>query len=185
MDSQILYLTLAVLAFGLALNLKLTLSVLRASRREREAPERLAPGQPVPRVTARRMAGRDPVQLVGDGQASVLLFLSSKCPKCRSKLPELAQLAPAAEQAGLAIWLVSEEPAWRLRGFLRGTALWQLAVRVNLKDYLALNATLLSPAYLFVSHEGVLEATGLIGDDDWLGLRAQLDEGAAALEAAA
>jgi peroxiredoxin len=184
MDGQILYLTLAALAFGIALNLKLTLSVLRASRRERHVAEGLVPGQPVPPVTARTLT-RDRVQLVGNGQSSVLLFLSSKCPKCRSKLPELEQMLTAARQEGLAIWLVSEEPAWRLRGFLRGYALLSVAARVKLKDYMALNATLLSPAYFFVNHDGMLEATGLIGDENWLGLRAQLSEGGALLEAAA
>lgn len=175
MDSQIIYLALAVLAFGLALNLKLTMSVLRTTRLERDVPDMLPPGVSVPLVTAHTLIDRRQVPLVGNGQASVLLFLSSKCPKCRTKLAELEQMVPAAQEAGLALWLVSEESAWRLRRFVLGTALLSRVVRVNLKDYKALNANLMSPGYLFVNHEGVLEAIGLIGDENWLALRAQLN----------
>lgn len=182
-DSQILYLTLAALAFGLALNLKLTLSVLQTTRREREPPQMLMAGQHIPGVTARTTSGR--IELISEGQATVLLFLASKCPKCRAKLPEVERMLAGAQQAGLAMWLVSEESGWRLRGFLRGSSLWGNTARVTLKDYKVLNASLTSPAYLFVNHEGLIEATGLIGDPDWLALRAQLGDEQAGLELAA
>lgn len=176
MENQIIYLALAVLSFGLALNLKLTMAVLRTSRRERDTPDMLPVGQRVPVVTAHSLNGRTPVQLVGNHQASVLLFLSSKCPKCRSKLAELEQMVPAAQEAGLALWLVSEESAWRLRRFVTSSALLSRVARVKLPDYKVLNATLMSPGYLFVNHEGVLEAIGLIGDENWLALCTQLNQ---------
>ena len=174
MNTDIVYLTLAALSFVLALNLKLTIAVLRSARKERNAPEALSVGQSVPRVVAQSLDDARAVDLVAPQQPSVLLFLSSKCPKCRSKLPELAHMAPAAQQAGLAMWLVSEEPRWRLRKFLQGSAVAPLAAHVSSADYRLLNATLISPAYFFLDHNGVLEAAGLIGDDNWLALREQL-----------
>ncbi|GJJ04089.1 hypothetical protein RugamoR64_46270 [Duganella rhizosphaerae] len=174
MDSQILYLTLALLACGLALNLKLTLSVLQTSRRERETPEPLRPGEPVPQVPARVLAGGATHGLSASGQASALLFLSSKCPKCKTKLAEIGQMLPQAEQAGLAIWIVSHEPGWRVRQFLGGAFPLSRVLRVTLRDYRLLNAMMASPAYLMVGHDGVLEASGMIGDDNWQDLRAQL-----------
>ncbi|GJI95977.1 hypothetical protein RugamoR57_26950 [Duganella caerulea] len=177
MDSQILYLTLALLALGLALNIKLTLSVLHTTRRERETPEELPPGAPLPQVQARALQGGVVHRLGAEGQASALLFLSSKCPKCKTKLAEIGSMLEPAEQAGLDIWIVSHEPGWRLRQFLRGFPLTR-ALRLTMRDYRLLNPTLASPAYMMVNHEGVLEAAGMIGDDNWLDLRAQLAESA-------
>jgi hypothetical protein len=114
------------------------------------------------------------VQLAGAGQARALLFLSSQCPKCRDKLPDIDLLLDAAAEAGLAMWLVSEEPGWRLRRFLRGRRLLERALLVSRHDYRSLNPNRASPAYQFIDHEGVLEASGFIGDSDWLALRAQL-----------
>jgi len=178
MDSQILYLTLAVLALGLALNIKLTLSVLHTTRRERDTPEELPPGAPLPQVQARALRGGVVHRLGADGQASALLFLSSKCPKCKTKLAEIGRMLAPAEEAGLDIWIVSHEPGWRLRQFLRGFPLTR-ALRVKLRDYKLLNPTLASPAYMMVNHEGVLEAAGMIGDENWLDLRAQLGDSVA------
>lgn len=172
MDDQILYLTLATLAFAIALNLKLTLSVLEAARREREPAEVLMPGHRVPNVTARSARGR--VELAPNNQVAVLMFLSSKCVKCRSKLPEIEKMMPAARDAGLALWVVSAEPAWRMRQFLHGSDVGTIIAQVKRKDYKVLNGKMVSPAYLFVNHESMLEAAGLIGDADWLALREQL-----------
>ena len=46
--------------------------------------------------------------------------------------------------------------------------------RLALRDYRKLNPTMSSPSYLFVNHEGIIEAAGLIGDEDWLALVDQL-----------
>lgn len=176
MNTDVIYLALAALSFAVALNLKLTIAALRTARKERNTPPALAVGQSVPAVVARTLDGARAVDLVAPAQPVVLLFLSSKCPKCRSKLAELAQMAPSAQQAGLAMWLVSEEPRWRLRQFLRGSKLAPLATRVNSAEYRLLNAGMTSPAYFFIDHEGILEAMGLIGDDNWQALREQLTQ---------
>ncbi len=174
MDEQTLALTLALLAFALALNLQLTLSAVRAARRMRDTPARLLPGQRVPVMDAGVPATGTRVQLAQAGQSWALLFLSSKCPKCRAKLPDIDALAEAARTAGLALWIVSDEPWWRLRRFLRHTTLASNTARLDRMSYRRLNPNMAAPAYLFVNHESILEATGLIGDEDWLALCAQL-----------
>lgn len=180
MDNQALHLALALLAAAVALNLKLTIAVLKTGRRERNAPAPLLPGEPAPRIAGRSLQRWGQTQMLFDGQPAALLFLSSKCPKCVSKLAELERMLPGARQAGLAMWLVSAEPAWRLRRFLGAGFPLSQVLRVSPHDYKLLNARVLSPAYLFVNHDGVVEASGLIGDENWLGLRAQLAlEGAA------
>lgn len=174
MDVQIIFWCLAFLSIGLTLNLKLTIAVLHRSRVEREDPVILQPGEVVPPLTARLFASRERVNLTGNKQASVLLFLASQCPKCASKLPELEKLAVTAEPAGLRIWFVSEEPKWRIRRFLENSNLLSRVARLSREDYVRLNASLASPSYHFVSAEGILEATGFIGDEDWQSLNVQL-----------
>ncbi|WP_035818980.1 redoxin domain-containing protein [Janthinobacterium sp. RA13] len=174
MDSTTLQLVLAALAFALAGNIWLTLAVLRASRRERIAPAALVPGEPLPAVQARPLAGGARFQPGASGQAAVLLFLASRCPKCGEKLAGIEQLLPLAREAGLALWLISEEPGRRLRAFLPGNALRAATARLTLRDYRRVNPLMSSPSYVFVNHEGTVEAAGLIGDEDWLALVEQL-----------
>lgn len=174
MQADVLYPTLAALAFALALNLKLTLSVLRTVRRGAHATTALQPGQTLPDVDASALTDRRPIPLGTPGQARALLFLSSRCPKCRAKVAGIDALAGAAHGAGLALWIVSDEPVWRVRALLRGSALNAYTVRVGASAYRRLNPTRASPAYLFVNHEGVVEAAGLIGDTHWRDLEQQL-----------
>jgi hypothetical protein len=185
MERQILLTALAILAFGMALNLHLSLAVLRRQRMDKDIPAAPAPGDRLPHIQARGPGARGRQALAPAGQACALLFLSSKCDKCRAHLPDLSTLLPVATAAGLAIRIVSIEPWYRLRRFLDGTPLAAAAYRIRLEDYKKLNPTLTSPAYLFVDHEGSIAASGLIGDADWLGLRAQLAQAGAEEEAAA
>ena len=177
MDADTLHLVLGVLAFGLALNLKLTLSVLAASRNAAAAastPFTLPEGERIPPVAARSLRDRAALALDAEGQPSVLLFLSSTCPKCRAKLPEISALLPLAQEAGVSLRLVSREPAWRLRRFLAGTPLAAVAARVSTKGYKALNPTMTSPYYVFLDQDARLQAGGIIGDDNWASFQDQL-----------
>ncbi|WP_313705231.1 hypothetical protein [Massilia sp.] len=178
MDRQLLLLILAMLAFGLAFNLYLSLSVLRRTRMERDpAAEPVPmPGDAAPRLPARHMDTRTRASLLPEGRACALLFLSTRCDKCRERLPQVAALLPAAAAAGLALRIPSVEPAFRLRRFLRGTPLAGAVWQLRTADYKRLNPRLASPAYLFVNHEGGIEAAGLIGDENWLGLVEQLSQ---------
>ncbi|MQA18768.1 MauE/DoxX family redox-associated membrane protein [Rugamonas rivuli] len=140
------------------------------------APQAPALGEHVAAVMGRMLDDGRPEMLPGVEQAVALLFLSSRCPSCRGKLPEIAGLLAPAVEAGLKIRLVSAEPAWRLRRFLAGDALRAITVRVGGRRYARLNPAMQAPYYLFIGPSGDLQAAGLIGDDDWLSLRAQLEE---------
>ncbi|MGN6519952.1 MAG: TlpA family protein disulfide reductase [Dokdonella sp.] len=170
----------AALAVGLALNLLLTLKVLSAARAmvvNATAEPRPHVGERVAVVEGRSLEGAR-ITLPEDGRANALVFLSSRCPKCRAKVPEIARMVPSAETAGLRITLVTMESRRRLRGFL-GDALIAACVRVRGRQYRALNRVLSTPHYLFIDAEGTLVARGDIGDEGWHGLRDQLgpDEG--------
>lgn len=187
METEALYVVLGVLAFGVALAIRLSLAAVDAARHLAAGRDR-APTPPVgeiiPAVPARMLQGGARRQLPGLGLPSVLLFLSSTCPKCRQKLPELAGYLPQLEDAGLELWLVSREPAWRLRRFLRGSLLARHALRVGMRGYKALNPTMGSPLYLFVDEAGRLQAGGMVGDENWLIFQQQMRDIAETREAA-
>ncbi len=147
--------------------------------RNARAAQPLPVGEAVAAVMGKMLSDGAPVMLPGVEQAVALLFLSSRCPSCRGKLPEIARLLAPATAAGLKIHLVSAEPAWRLRRFLPDE-LRRVTVVVSARRYARLNPMMFAPYYLFIDASGALQAAGLIGDDDWLSLNAQMDEVAAA-----
>lgn len=182
MPAGMLYAVLLVLALSVALNLALTFRLLAAVRALADGPPvPLSAGMPLPPIEGRvlpgrLLPGRAVVALPPAGQPAVLLFLSSRCPKCRAKLPEIAGLLAPAQAAGVAVWLVSHEPSWRLRRFLRASPLAAVAVRVARASYRQLNVRYASPSYLFIGHDGMVQAQGMIGDDDWMSFCAQMDD---------
>lgn len=188
MDSDVLAVILLLLALSVALNLKLSLQLLKAVNSlsaAAKAASILPLGEALGAFSGTRLGDGAPLTVGDDGQPAVLLFLSSACPKCRHKLPEIARLAPLAREAGVALWLVSLEPGWRLRRFLQSTTLAGSTVRVSGVDYEMLNPLMSSPSYLFVSQAGTLDARGMIGDADWRSFCEQMDEVPMAQEASA
>ena len=186
MDAGLLYTILAILTVSVALNLKLTFSLMHVLGRL-ALPElgenELEVGELVPEFKGKFLASGEKVIFDQNSQASVLLFLASKCPKCRQKLPEIQRMLPILEDTGLRTWLISNEPKWPLKRFLGMTPLFARTVLVNKKDYKILNTKLSSPYYLLIDQSGSLQASGLIGDENWLSFQSQMDELAA--EAAA
>ncbi|MEW6731010.1 MAG: hypothetical protein AB1489_06715 [Acidobacteriota bacterium] len=184
MDTSVLYLILTILTLSVALNLKLTFSLLNTMRNlVADRPFTPPIGEIVPEVKAKRLDTGEIITIPGSGQATVCLFLSSTCPKCREKLPELEKLLPLLPVAGLSMWLVSQEPKWRIKRFLKSNGLASVAVFVKNHAYKTLNPTQTSPFYLFTDHKSMLEAGGLIGDENWQSFLEQMDEVASEIEA--
>lgn len=187
MDAGVLYLVLGVLAFGVALALMLSLAAVDAARHLAAAGERQSTpplDEILPTLTARMLQSGARKELPPPGMPAVLVFLSSTCPKCRQKLPELASYLPQLDAAGLELWLVSREPRWRLQRFLRGSPLAAHALRLSMRSYRTLNPTMSSPFYLFINEEGRLQTGGSIGDENWETFRAQMQDSGAEQEAA-
>ncbi|MED5523264.1 MAG: redoxin domain-containing protein [Pseudomonadota bacterium] len=168
---------LLLLSLSVALNLYLTFRILRRLDEPPQIPELLptVPGGPLAAVIGKSLQGTK-LALGQEGKASALLFLSSQCPKCREKLPQITELAELAEPAGLQLWLVSTESSARLRRFLASTPLLSRVVRVAARQHKRLNPTLSSPFYLFVDHLGQLEAGGHIGDENWQSFAEQMQQ---------
>lgn len=99
--------------------------------------------------------------------AKVWLFLSSKCDKCKSKLPQIQALAAHTQEAGVYCRILSEEPSLAMKGFLVDTTLQSNTLLIDQQTREQLNPQGASPYYLFVGHDNALQAQGFIGDEDW------------------
>ena len=179
MDNTLLITILTVLALSVALNLKLTFALQKSLRNlisEGALPFALPIGEKVPTVTGKRLSDKQVLTLPSETEASVFLFLSSTCPKCKSKFPEIENFLPLLADASLNLWLVSQEPSWRLKRFLRKSALTGHVLMVDSQAFKSLNPNQVSPYYLFLDHTACLEAAGLIGDENWLSFLEQMNE---------
>ena len=108
------------------------------------------------------------------GQAAVLVFLSSACPKCGEKLPELRRILPAAREAGVALWIVPMEAA---RSPLpEGSPLAEHLLVLETPARRRLNPRNAAPFYIFLDHQRIARASNFIGDPDWLSFLDQMDE---------
>ncbi|MFL6657141.1 MAG: hypothetical protein ACJ8GW_03640 [Massilia sp.] len=184
MGLSTLELAVLILAICVAINLQLSIKLLAMLRALPQEAQVLPIGLPLPTTQGRLLADGAPLTLPLAERAAVLLFLSSKCPKCKEKLPLLTSLLPLAQEAGVDMLLPSLESAWRLRRFI-GPELAAHTLLLKKAAYKALNPMLQTPNYTFVGAEGEVEAVGMIGDEDWLAFQAQLQEIGAGAELAA
>lgn len=181
MISQELIIMLFTIAFILIfLNLMLTFRLVKAVndvRAEIYNPQPLQTGEVIPSLEAQRLLDECPFeyQLIRD-QAKVFLYLSSDCPKCKSKLPEIEGLVHSAQESGVSIWLFTDEKPKKIKQFLRGTSLYGRTLGLDQKVLNLFNPVNASPFYLFVDQSDILQAQGLIGDENWLQFSQQITE---------
>lgn len=142
-----------------------------------ESAEPPSPGQALPAFEGRARAdGRRVTSAELEGQAAVLLFMSSGCPKCRGKVPELQQLLPAIRSAGISLWIVPADAKHDISLLLEGSALLEHVLVLETTGLTLLNPRRATPFYLFIDHRMAVVARGQMGDEDWQSFVAQMEE---------
>jgi len=170
MESQLIYFILIVLIIVTAINLKLTLRLLKIINSPPVDVNNQLPvdiGEKLPIVMGRSLNKKIEEKVSGDGVPAVLVFLSSKCPVCREKVPEIESIYTKSGDAGLTLRLITKESKSRIRHFFSDSKLLKALLVVSNKSYKTLNPTQASPYYLFIDHERRLQACGIIGDENW------------------
>lgn len=179
-EGHVVWYLLTILAFAVALNLFLTLRLARVSlttQFNEDVPLMLPAGEIVEDFEgANLVSGRQVFLSHNSNAAFVLLFLSSRCPTCRSKLPELARILPTASSAGIMMWFLSVEPAGRLTKFLEGSELLNHVFLIDQKVSEYLNPRSNAPSYIFLDAKREVQASGNIGDENWSSFLKQMDE---------
>ena len=178
MDSTLLWFAVAVIALVLSLNLWLTFRLflaLKYIRLKQEVPEPRQVGETTPVFNATRLSDATDIPMAQYAEyAKVYVYLSTECSKCKGKLPELADTIESVGNEGVKMWIVSNESQRRVKDFLNSALLWRSAMLVEDSMYTQLNPLRASPYYQFVDNQNVLQAQGMIGDDNWMRFREQL-----------
>ena len=179
LNDSILILILGFLILSVALNFFLPFRIIHTIRLlpGPTGKQPLPVGTVLPAVTFTHFTRKQPVSLHHHPEyAKVLVFLSSKCDKCKSKLPQLQEAIGKTHNLGVMIRIVSMEKRWRIKKFLRHQTLLEATLHLDKEGYASLNPLNASPAYLFVDPENRVQAEGTIGDENWLTFLEQLDE---------
>jgi hypothetical protein len=110
------------------------------------------------------------------GRSTVLVFLSAGCGDCRKRVPELVQLLPAMQRAGVVLWVVAMDTEAKVRSFLGATPLFERVVMLDGASRKRLNPRNASPFYIFVDDQRVARASHFIGDENWQVFSGQMQE---------
>lgn len=180
LDSTLLLSLIAALAVLLAFNLFLSLRLTRMvnALARAQLPDTVPIGEPLPRFHGQRLLAGGRVRsdaLLGD-QAAVLVFVSPGCKACLARQPELDRMRPLMDAAGVALWVIAQGRPQRLHDYFASTALLPRVLRVGDRDLRRLNPKYAAPFYIFVDADGVVQASGQVGDDNWLSFRDQIGD---------
>lgn len=174
---SLLVIALAVLAaFNLFLGLRLT--ALVGALAHARLPDTVPIGETLPDFHARTLHDGRRVTvdaLLAEG-AAVLVFLSPGCKTCLQRLPELKRMQPLMQDAGVALWVIASGTERRLHDYFESTGLLPRVLRVNDRNMRKLNPKFSAPFYIFIDPMRIVQASDLIGDEDWLSFRAQIGD---------
>ena len=179
LNDAILLLILGFLTLSVALNFWLTFRLIHTVRTLPipSGTKAMPVGTAISEVPMTRFVDKQPDSLGNHpNEAKVLVFLNSKCDKCKAKLPELRATIGKTANQGVIIRIVSMEKRWRLKRFLQDEVLLNATLRTRQPSYYYLNPQNASPFYMFIDAENTLQASGMIGDENWGNFIAQLDE---------
>lgn len=179
---MLIFLSIGVLV-SLWLNLRL-INTIKYLRVEQNNVEQLTTGSAITDFAGHQLSDHSPINTHQfNDYAKVFLFLSSKCNKCKGKLPELDALSQYTLDAGVYLQILTHEPKRAVNGFLQGTSLASITLLIDEQTSNSLNPQGASPYYLFVSQDNVIQAQGFIGDENWLAFSDQISQSNGAVAA--
>lgn len=169
MSEQLVSIVLIVLSLLVALNIKLTLSLIFRVNNPESFASGLRGAQVGDKVSKvfGKLNSSVKVAIADQGIPSVLLFLSPRCPSCREHLPVVGSILSKSQEAGFDLWIITPESRKRMKHFLKSSRLIESVLFIKKKDFKTLNPTSTYPFYMFLDEKCKLQASGIVGDDDW------------------
>jgi hypothetical protein len=169
MDPPLVEIVLLVVSVAVAFNLFLTLRLVTiVGAGKLPAPFSVVIGEPLPGFHGKAFSDGRPMNSADlIGQAAVIVFLSSGCHKCLARIPELREINPAMQRAGIPLWIIGVDSTRRVARRLKGSDLLQNYLIVDPPTRRGLNPSNAAPFYIFVDHQGIAQARSFIGDENW------------------
>ena len=182
MDDSLILIALIVLILATGLNLFLILRLAAIVRPDLwTAPLTVPIGLAVPPFEGRRRA--DGTRLASAdlaGRPAVLAFLSPGCPACAGAAAALAAVAPAMDEAGIALWIIPADATHDIALLPGAAALLGRVLELDGTARRRLNPRRSAPFYIFLDEQLTAKASNVIGDEDWQSFLAQMRESDAA-----
>jgi hypothetical protein len=177
MNEPLLLIVLLSLAASTILNLFLTCKLsakLRSLLGESEVALNLPKGELLPNIFAHYLIDNRAVKYKNTPMA--LIFLSSRCSDCKSKLSQILGLIEKLGDTDVQIWLVWSESSATVKPFVANELLLKHSISISISALKEINPRSASPFYLFVDENNILQASGFIGDENWQSFAAQISE---------
>lgn len=174
------------------LNLVLTFALIRkvstgGTRGNQGFPEiGLAVGSEAPAFTAQTLAGEVVTRATYANRSTAFVFISTHCQPCRTILPEIEQLAPAAARAGVDIVLVSNDTQEATRAFVDEMQIHSpvLIAPFDSNPFLKEYKATMTPSYCLIDIQGKVQSAGHPQSPEWKALAESWSQKDLALPAA-
>ena len=109
------------------------------------------------------------------GAPGMIVFLAEHCALCQEKSGEIKTTADRAIAQGLSVLVTSMAARRHFKRHLAGGPFVNFAVYIDERLRRRLNPAWFAPLYLFFDENGVVQASNVVGDDDWRSFTAQLE----------
>jgi len=164
----------ALVTFNLVLTLKLIkLISINHSLNTIKSPLKI--GSTLVNFSAKQEFNNTEVDFTNNSSALVLIFLNSDCQACKEKINDVNEIINLSIDQNVYPYIITAEPNKKFHSFLNNTYLLEYLLLVDNSTYDKLNPQGASPSYLFINESNVIEAEGFIGDENWTGLKRQLN----------
>jgi peroxiredoxin len=177
MESHYLNVIVIFLVFAVTVNLYLTTRLIKSIHNRvtfNDLASPLEAGMEISDVTALNNLKNEEIDLAEDSNAKVFIFLHTGCPTCRERIDDVEEAVNLSKEQAVNLYMITTESFRKSRRFLKKDELLERLLNVDKDLYRQLNPKGSSPSYLFINDENIIEAEGLIGDENWLNFIQQL-----------
>lgn len=132
----------------------------------------LVKGSEAPDFTAQTLNGEVVTRATYSGRSVALVFISTHCQPCRTILPQIEELAPAAARTGVDIVLVSRDTQEATSAFIDAMQI-HLPVLIAPFDSNPLTQAYkanVTPSYCLIDKQGKVQSAGLPQSAEWKAL---------------
>ncbi|NOU52488.1 redoxin domain-containing protein [Pseudoalteromonas sp. JBTF-M23] len=175
-EMQIILLIIASLTLiSISLNIVIITTLVKSRKSRESASFDL---ELFPKVNAKSFSKKTGNEIENQ-KNKVIIFLATNCPKCKSKLKTIEKVVKKSQTLDLPVYILLHENMKNIDKFFTDTALLDHIWLLDYNEYKEINPHEISPGYLFVNEEDLVEGHGMIDDENWRYFHGQIMQEAA------